>query len=159
MAENQGPQVSRRRFLSYIIGGVGAIIAAGVAVPVIGYFLAPAFRKNTPLVTPIGNTSDIPVGVPTKVSYEQRVREGWYITTHSKTTWVVTFDGVNFIAYAPKCTHLNCPYYWDPAKNEFYCPCHGGRFDINGNVLGGPPPRPLDRLNVQVDKGQILIVG
>jgi len=159
MVENQGPEVSRRRFLTYVIGGIGGLITAAVAVPIIGYFLAPGFRKSTPLVTPIGNTTDIPVGVPTKVSYEQRVRQGWYITTLSKVTWVLTSDGSNFIAYDPKCTHLNCPYHWDPDKNEFLCPCHGGRFDINGNVLGGPPPRPLDRLNVQVEKGQILILG
>ena len=159
MAENQSSQVSRRRFLGFLIGGISGVIAAGVAAPVIGYFLSPGFRKNTPLVTPIGNTSDIPVGVPTKVDYEQRVRQGWYITTLSKVAWVLTFDGKNFVVYDPKCTHLNCPYHWDADKKEFLCPCHGGRFDINGNVLGGPPPRPLDKLQVQVQNGQILILG
>ncbi len=159
MAENQNSQISRRRFLGFLVGGVGGLVAAAVAVPIIGYFFSPGFRKSATLVTPIGNTSDIPIGVPTKVNYEQRVRQGWYITTLSKDTWVLTFDGKNFTAYDPKCTHLNCPYYWDPDKKEFLCPCHGGRFDINGNVLGGPPPRPLDKLNLEIQNGQILVIG
>ena len=159
MAQKHEDQVSRRRFLGYIVGGIGALVSAAVAVPVIGYFLSPAFKKTQSLVTPIGRASDIPVGEPTRITYEHRVRDGWYITTLSKDTWVVTTDGQNFVAYDPRCTHLNCPYYWDDQKNEFLCPCHGGRFDINGNVIGGPPPRPLDRLGLEVQQGELILTG
>ena len=160
MAQNQGrTQVNRRTFLSYVVGGIGSLIAAALAVPLVSYFLAPAFKKNTPLLTPIGRTEDIPIGKPTFVTYEQRIRDGWYVTTISKGAWVVTADGKQFTVYDPKCTHLNCPYYWDDQKNEFICPCHGGRFDVNGNVVGGPPPRALDRLAVEIQQGNILISG
>ena len=160
VAQNQGgPEVGRRGFLGYVVGGIGAAIAAAVAVPVIGYFFSPASQKTKPLVTPIGNTSEIPIGVPTRLTYEQRVCDGWYVTTLSKAAWVVTTDGRNFVAYDPRCTHLNCPYYWDDQKKEFLCPCHSGRFDINGSVLGGPPPRPLDRLGLEIQQGSIILTG
>jgi menaquinol-cytochrome c reductase iron-sulfur subunit len=151
--------VSRRRFLGYIIGGISGAIGASLAVPLVGYFLSPIWRKNAPLLTPIARTSDITSAQPTFVTYEQRVRDGWYISTLSKGAWVVSKGNNEYIVYDPRCTHLNCPYYWDKDKQIFQCPCHGGQFDINGNVLAGPPPRPLDRLEHTVQNGSILVTG
>ena len=152
-------EVTRRKFFSYIIGGISGLIAAVVAVPLVGYFLSPAWKKTTPLLTPIARTSDIPVGQPTFVTYEQRIRDGWYISTLSKGAWVVNKDNNEFIAFDPRCTHLNCPYYWDKEKQLFHCPCHDGSFDIDGNVVGGPPPRPLDRLKITIEGENILASG
>jgi len=59
--------------------------------------------------------------------------------------WILNKDGKNFVVFDPRCTHLNCPYYWDKQANRFHCPCHDGRFDIDGNVIGGPPPRAHQR--------------
>jgi Rieske Fe-S protein len=44
-----------------------------------------------------------------------------------------------------RCTHLGCTVNWKPEAKAFLCPCHDAKFDENGKVLGGPPPRPLDR--------------
>ena len=93
------------------------------------------------------------------MTYEERIRDGWYISTLSKGAWVVTKDGKEFVAFDPHCTHLNCPYYWDKEKKRFQCPCHDGRFDIDGKVIGGPPPRPLDRLEIIIQDGNILSTG
>ena len=148
--------VSRRKFLKFVVGGVSTVIGAAVGVPLIGYFLSPAWKKPEPLLTPIANVKDIPEGQPTYVTYEQRIRDGWYISTLSKGAWVVNMGG-EFTVYDPRCTHLNCPYYWDKDRQIFQCPCHGGEFDINGNVIGGPPPRPLDKINFTIDSGSILV--
>ena len=156
-ADQHEARVGRRRFLTYVVGGVSGVIAAALAIPLVSYFLSPAFRKSKRLLTPIARKGDIPVGQPTFVNYEQRVRDGWNFTTLSKGAWVLTRDGRDFIAFDPKCTHLNCPYYWDAEKKEFFCPCHNGRFDIDGKVVGGPPPRPLDRLNVTIEGDEILV--
>jgi Rieske Fe-S protein len=55
-----------------------------------------------------------------------------------------------------KCTHLGCNVNWNADKQEYVCPCHDAQFDINGKVLGGPPPRPLnaysgDQLKIEND--------
>jgi cytochrome b6-f complex iron-sulfur subunit len=45
-------------------------------------------------------------------------------------------------AMSTVCTHLGCTVHWEKDKKEFYCPCHQGRFNENGDVIAGPPPRP-----------------
>ncbi len=151
--------ITRKRFLGYIIGGISSAVAVAVATPLVGYFLSPAWKKGTPLRTPIANVTDIPVGQPTFVTFEQRIRDGWYISTLSKGAWLVNKGGEEIIVFDPRCTHLNCPYYWDKEKQVFRCPCHDGGFDIDGNVTFGPPPRPLDRLEFSIENGSIMVRG
>jgi cytochrome b6-f complex iron-sulfur subunit len=55
------------------------------------------------------------------------------------------------------CTHLGCVVRWQSSRRQFFCPCHGGRFSAEGNVLGGPPPRALDTYGVTVAEGKILV--
>lgn len=62
-------------------------------------------------------------------------------------------------AYEQKCTHLSCAVFYQPSADKIQCPCHNGWFDARtGNVLQGPPPRPLPRLNVIV-KGEEIYVA
>ncbi|MFC2009832.1 ubiquinol-cytochrome c reductase iron-sulfur subunit [Chloroflexota bacterium] len=151
--------VSRRKFLGYIVGGISGIIALAIATPLAGYFLSPLWKKNPPIRTPIARVDAIPLGKPIFVTYEQRIRDGWYISTLNKAAWIVKNNNNEIIVYDPRCTHLNCPYFWDEDANVFHCPCHEGGFDINGNVIFGPPPRPLDRLGFVIEEGNILVSG
>ncbi|MFC1872545.1 ubiquinol-cytochrome c reductase iron-sulfur subunit [Chloroflexota bacterium] len=155
----QGEPVSRKKFLGYLIGGISGVIALAIATPLAGYFLSPLWKKTPPIRTPIARIDDVPAGKPKFVTYEQRVRDGWYISTLTKGAWIVKQNDSGIIVYDPRCTHLNCPYYWDEDANVFHCPCHEGGFDINGNVIFGPPPRPLDRLEFVIEEGYILVSG
>jgi len=65
-------------------------------------------------------------------------------------------DG-RFRAFSLVCTHLACTVVWVPEKKEFYCPCHDGHFDGEGNVRSGPPPSPLERWRVQVKDDRVLV--
>jgi len=56
------------------------------------------------------------------------------------------------------CTHLGCIVSWHPEEKRLICPCHGGVYDINGTVLGGPPPRPLPSYEVKL-RGDTVVVG
>ena len=56
------------------------------------------------------------------------------------------------------CTHLGCIVNWHPEENRLICPCHAGIYDVNGAVLGGPPPRPLPTYEVRVI-GDTVVVG
>ena len=69
----------------------------------------------------------------------------------------VARTGDGLYALSPRCTHLGCFVSWDAEKNEFACPCHGGRYDIAGNVIEGPPPAPLLRLPYKIEEGFLLI--
>lgn len=69
----------------------------------------------------------------------------------------VVRNGGELYVLSPTCSHLGCLVAWNPVKGEFDCPCHGGRYDISGKVIGGPPPRPLTRLPHVVENGRFYI--
>jgi len=60
-------------------------------------------------------------------------------------------------AISSVCTHLGCSVYWQKDKEQFYCPCHLGYFDKDGNVISGPPPRPLDTYQVELEGRNVFI--
>ena len=83
--------------------------------------------------------------------------DGWKINSEKGTAWVVKTAEGKVIAFSPICTHLGCAYHWDANKTEFVCPCHGSDFAIDGKVLSGPAPRPLDRYEVKVENSRVWL--
>ena len=83
-----------------------------------------------------------------------------YPTTKDSAILVRTLDG-GLHAFGQKCTHLTCPVYFERAHQRLECPCHDGAFDAKtGNVLYGPPPRPLDAIKLEVrSDGGVWAVG
>ena len=70
-----------------------------------------------------------------------------------------TNDG-NYYAYNQKCTHLSCPVYYSKEHSRIECPCHEAGFEAKtGNVLYGPPPRPLDQIAIEVKNDQVWAIG
>lgn len=61
------------------------------------------------------------------------------------------------IALSPVCSHLGCLISYDRNREEFICPCHGGRYDMEGRVTAGPPPAPLSRMPLEVRDGKVYI--
>src|SRR5262249_14274191 len=65
----------------------------------------------------------------------------------------------NFVAFSQKCTHLSCAVYFEKEQNRLECPCHSGLFSIvDGSVLQGPPQRPLPRVALEKEGGQIVAI-
>lgn len=70
-----------------------------------------------------------------------------------------TSDGA-YHAYGQKCTHLSCPVYFSKQHERLECPCHEGGFDARtGNVLYGPPPRPLDKIELEMRGTEVWAIG
>lgn len=76
---------------------------------------------------------------------------------HGLPVLVINIEGEPVVLSA-MCTHEGCMVTWDKEKAEVLCPCHGGRFDGDGQVIEGPPPAPLLNLPVRVDDGKIYVV-
>jgi cytochrome b6-f complex iron-sulfur subunit len=57
-----------------------------------------------------------------------------------------------------RCTHMGCVVRWQAAADEYLCPCHQGRYDANGNPIGGPPPRPLSLVPASI-RGSRVVLG
>lgn len=58
-------------------------------------------------------------------------------------------SGDGYAVFNGTCTHLGCKVKWEAHRDRFYCPCHQGVFGSDGEVVEGPPPRPLDRYRVE----------
>lgn len=82
-----------------------------------------------------------------------------YPDAESPAILIRTNDG-NYYAYNQKCTHLSCPVFYEKTTQRIECPCHEAGFETaTGRVLYGPPPRPLDRIALEVKDGEIYAVG
>jgi Rieske Fe-S protein len=62
-----------------------------------------------------------------------------------------------YVAISTRCAHLGCPVRFVEAANNFICPCHGGVYDFQGKVIGGPPVRPLDHFQTRVRNGEVQV--
>jgi Rieske Fe-S protein len=68
-------------------------------------------------------------------------------------------DG-SFHAFGQKCSHLSCPVHYSKDRDRLECPCHEGGFSAEtGDVLYGPPPRPLDKIELEIHNGEVFAVG
>ncbi|HDO21685.1 MAG TPA: ubiquinol-cytochrome c reductase iron-sulfur subunit [Nitrospirae bacterium] len=74
-----------------------------------------------------------------------------------RTKAYIVNTGSELFALSPVCSHLGCLVNWNWPRKRFLCPCHGGQYDITGNVIKGPPPAPLSRLPMKIDKEKVYI--
>jgi len=155
----ENPTVTRRRFLAWGIGAIGAAGAAILGVPILQYLAYPATQGEASNWTPVASLDEIKPGQPSlfKVSIEKK--SGWVKTAKEASVYVDTEDGKTFNVTSNTCTHLGCPIRWDSGRQAFLCPCHNGVFDRKGNVVAGPPPRPLDRFQTKVEGGKLHMMG
>jgi Rieske Fe-S protein len=60
-------------------------------------------------------------------------------------------------AFSAVCSHLGCLVNYHRERHEFVCPCHGGKYDLSGKNISGPPPAPLTRFPVKIQDGTVFI--
>jgi len=153
-------KIGRRKFLSLTTWAIGGVISAGLAIPAIAYIVGPALkREEAQDWIRLGSASKVELGTPTLFKTKIKQQTGWIVNERELTVYVLTENGRDFIAMSNICTHLSCRVRWIAQQEQFFCPCHNGIFAKDGRVLGGPPPRPLDRYDVKVEDGQLFILG
>ncbi len=151
--------IDRRTFYLTVIYGLWAVIGAVLAVPAAVYLLwPPAPRKETEWVE-AGSLTQFQPGTPEELVFRRNRVDGWKITSEKATAWVVKMPDARVVAFAPQCPHLGCAYHWEQPSREFLCPCHASTFSIEGDVLSGPSPRPLDRYELRIEGEKLLLGG
>lgn len=150
-------ELSRRRFLTGLTVGLGALGTAVVAVPVVGFVLGPLLRKKPEVWRAVGAVESFKLGDTVEVRYDDPSPLPWAGVTAQSGAWLRRNGDQDFEAFSIRCTHLGCPVRWLGEAELFMCPCHGGVFYRDGEVAGGPPPEPLDRLQVRLNNGQVEI--
>jgi menaquinol-cytochrome c reductase iron-sulfur subunit len=155
-------QVSRRQFLNYTLTGVGGFMAAGMLAPMLRMAVDPVLKTSSH-----GDLANVSLSVDDITNEPQRVDwkidqvDGWYESEVTKTAWVYKDENDEILAFSPICKHLGCFVSWEGSEDypdEFYCPCHGGRYYKDGtNVPGTPPLAPLDEYEQKVEDGMLFL--
>lgn len=147
--------MDRRKFLSVLTTGIGAIIAGVMTVPVVLHSLAPVFHKREEEEwRPLGPTSAFPLEKIVVARLKISKSAG---RLNTKSVFVWRQEDQKFVVYSRDCTDLGCPLNFDSGSEWFYCPCHGGIFDKNGERRAGPPSKAMWRFKNRVH-GDILEV-
>ena len=141
MAEEE-KGISRRKIIGY--GWIAATaIIVGEFIGGTLAFLWPKVRgEKAEKLLIAGKVDDFPVGK---------------MTVFRKEKVFINRTDKGFLAMSAICTHLRCIVRWTESKGLFECPCHGATFSAVGEVLEGPPPRPLDRYPIQIVEDKIVV--
>ncbi len=135
--------VTRRGFLKVMWGAAGALAVAqagGVALS----FLSPrTVAGEFGGIFEAGQVADFPAGSVTPFN--------------SGRFYLVRMADGGFLALYRKCTHLGCAVPWDQAQGRFVCPCHASAFEMDGQVINTPAPRPLDRFPVTIENDVVKV--
>jgi menaquinol-cytochrome c reductase iron-sulfur subunit len=156
----EGESMTRRRVFSVAVQGIGGLAGAAIVLPAVGFAVAPIFEREDERWEAVGPAGDFTVDTyrPTVITIVPGIGETGKTTVYvRKGSKELGEDPNQFIAISTRCAHLGCPVRFVEAAGNFICPCHGGVYDFEGKVIGGPPVRPLDRFQTRVRAGQVEI--
>jgi Rieske Fe-S protein len=153
------PSRGRRRVLTIFVNTILALIGGGLSTLLGAFALRPPGVRGEVRWVRAGTTGDLQPNVPApRVLSVTRV-DGWYRERARETVFLL-WDGDRQVrALSARCTHLGCQVRWAAEERHFLCPCHGGVYDASGQVLAGPPPRPLDSIEatISADGGTVMV--
>jgi menaquinol-cytochrome c reductase iron-sulfur subunit len=155
--EATAEELNRRRFLQRLTLSLVGVGGAIVAVPMIGFIVAPLFSADPRTWRTVGQIGDFKIGETTAVTFLDASPMSWAGVTAKNAAWLRRTAAEEFVAFAITCSHLGCPVRWEQSARLFLCPCHGGVYYEDGTVAAGPPPVPLARYPVRIQDGAVQI--
>lgn len=143
--ELETTQVNRRAFAKYLCLISGGLATGSGFVAAKSHFFPPEKIKGEHYIC---KKEELPVG-GTKA----------FIIPGSTIPYIlIHLENEEWRAYEQKCTHLSCAVFYKPKTGQIECPCHNGWFDaLTGDVLQGPPPRPLPRVDVVFKNEEVYV--
>lgn len=149
----EGESMTRRKAFVVAGGALGGIAGAAIVLPALGFAVAPIFEQPEEDWQPVGELEDfVPeTYVPRVITIVQGIGEAGKSTVYVRRGSAdLGEDPDSYVAISTRCAHLGCPVRFVQAAGNFICPCHGGVYGFQGEVIGGPPVRPLDRFQTRV---------
>jgi Rieske Fe-S protein len=152
-------QLSRRDVIKAVLAGIGGLVGALVGLPSVAYLLSPAWQAGAEeeAVIPVGALDKFPIGVPTRFDFTRTKVYGWERTAINYGLYIVRTSESDVRVFSDICTHLGCRVTWQTDQEHYISPCHNGHFDRLGNVVSGPPPRPLDEFTTKIENGNLFV--
>jgi len=137
--------MKRRRFLQIILAFLASITLLSFIYSLLK-FLAALPARTAEANKLIIRKNEVPSGDAKDIIYRD------------SPAVIINRSDKGFIALSRVCTHLGCLVEYDRGKQRLICPCHAGNFDLEGNVLSGPPPKSLTAIPLRID-GENIIIG
>jgi Rieske Fe-S protein len=138
--------VTRRDTLRFLVAGSGALFVATSALAAVGGLRSGTSSEHVVAVARVGELAENEWRV---FNYPDQYGQGI----------LVNLPGKGLVAYSDVCTHLSCAVLYQPDNQKFHCPCHEGFFDaFTGDVLAGPPTRPLPLIELRIKDGIVYAV-
>ncbi|MEZ4866058.1 MAG: ubiquinol-cytochrome c reductase iron-sulfur subunit [Caldilineaceae bacterium] len=150
--------LDRRRFLETGVWAAGSAIGLTLFGTGGRFVVGDAYKDKPTQWVNVGEVAALPVGKMQSTTYSVRRKDAWRTSEEKGILYVYSDDGVIFTALSAICTHLGCNVHWMPENNDFRCPCHDAHFSRSGEVLSGPPQRPLIQLETKVEAGQLMVL-
>lgn len=155
--QRPGDVMNRRKLLLWVVRGIGAGTAAIVGIPAVATLLSPVIRyRRQERWQPVGAVEDFVVNSVEKVAVEIPDGDRPRSLRH-KAVFVWRRSEEEIVVYSRNCTDLSCPVTWDAGSGWFFCPCHGGIFNREGEPVAGPPSVPLYRYRTRRRNGMLEI--
>jgi len=135
----------RRRLVGWLLGsGITTSVAS---------FLYPLFRFMDPPAVPEATVNEVSAG---KVG-DLKPNSGRIVKFGSRPVLLVRVSETEWRAFSALCTHLDCTVQYQEQRRQIWCACHNGFYDLNGRVVSGPPPRPLESYEARVRGEEVVI--
>ena len=135
----------RRDWLSALVGGGFTASIISFLYPVVRFILPPEIAESVADDVTAAKTSELPPN------------SGKIFKFGSRPGIVVRTPAGDLRAFTAVCTHLNCTVQYRADMQMIWCACHNGMYDLNGKVVSGPPPRPLEEYTVHVRSDEIVV--
>ena len=150
--------LNRRKFMEIGIYTITGTIAAVSGVALARFAVGPSFDQTKSMWIEL-NSEDVQQASDgfARVVMEYEEKDGWLTAVTRSLAYVKRVKEDEVIAISATCSHLGCIVTWDEEQKIFKCPCHDGRYDVEGRVISGPPPRPLKRHKSKIEDGKIFL--
>ena len=137
---NEIQDTSRRRFLNWFLGTSSGALLASISYPVLRFISPPEVPEATTNQVEAGATND-----------PDLLENGYKIIRFGvEPVILVRVAESDFRAFAGTCTHLDCIVEFQKDKKRIWCNCHNGEYNLHGQQVAGPPPKPLEPFQVDL---------
>ena len=145
MANTSTHNEGRRSVLNWLLGLWGGGVLGSVFYPIVRYLAPPEIPEAVAQSVSAGSATSL------------AANSGRIVPFGSRPAIVIRTSAGDVRAFSASCTHLDCTVQYRADLQRIWCACHNGQYDLNGRNVAGPPPRPLEAYDVNVNGDEIVI--
>ncbi len=150
--------ISRRTFFKIVSGVFTGAVAFSLGIPMVESVVRTITKKKSRTFSKLTSLNSIPDDKPVDLPFVMTEEDAYIKNIQPESVWAVKNADQKLKVFSPICPHLGCRYQWHEDRKLFICPCHHSVFNVDGEVVSGPAPRPLDTLPTEVKNNYLYVL-